>query len=32
MSPEERAYGEQLEPHRRAVHAHCYRMLGRKLE
>ena len=28
MSPEERAYGEQLEPHRRAHHAHCYRMLG----
>ena len=28
MSPEERAYGEQLEPHRRALHAHCYRMLG----
>jgi RNA polymerase sigma-70 factor, ECF subfamily len=21
-------YGEQIEPHRRALHAHCYRMLG----
>jgi RNA polymerase sigma-70 factor, ECF subfamily len=28
MSSDERAYGEQLEPHRRALHAHCYRMLG----
>jgi RNA polymerase sigma-70 factor, ECF subfamily len=28
MSPAERNYGEQLEPHRRALHAHCYRMLG----
>jgi RNA polymerase sigma-70 factor (ECF subfamily) len=28
MSPHERTYIEQLEPHRRALHAHCYRMLG----
>jgi RNA polymerase sigma-70 factor, ECF subfamily len=28
VSPGERSYGEQLEPHRRALHAHCYRMLG----
>jgi RNA polymerase sigma-70 factor, ECF subfamily len=28
MSSDERDYGEQLEPHRRALHAHCYRMLG----
>jgi RNA polymerase sigma-70 factor (ECF subfamily) len=28
MSPEERNYGEQLEPYRRALHGHCYRMLG----
>jgi RNA polymerase sigma-70 factor (ECF subfamily) len=28
MTSDERAYGEQLEPHRRALHAHCYRMLG----
>jgi RNA polymerase sigma-70 factor, ECF subfamily len=28
MSPAERNYGERLEPHRRALHAHCYRMLG----
>jgi RNA polymerase sigma-70 factor, ECF subfamily len=28
MSPAERNYGEQLEPHRGVLHAHCYRMLG----
>lgn len=28
MSPNERTYTEQLEPHRRALQAHCYRMLG----
>jgi RNA polymerase sigma-70 factor (ECF subfamily) len=25
---DERAYGELITPHRRALHAHCYRMLG----
>jgi RNA polymerase sigma-70 factor, ECF subfamily len=25
---DERAYGELVDPHRRALHAHCYRMLG----
>jgi RNA polymerase sigma-70 factor, ECF subfamily len=25
---DERAYGELVGPHRSAVHAHCYRMLG----
>jgi RNA polymerase sigma-70 factor (ECF subfamily) len=25
---DQRAYGELVEPHRGAVHAHCYRMLG----
>ncbi len=25
---DERAYGELISPHRRALHAHCYRMLG----
>jgi RNA polymerase sigma-70 factor (ECF subfamily) len=28
MSADQRTYGEQLEPHRRAIYAHCYRMLG----
>jgi RNA polymerase sigma-70 factor (ECF subfamily) len=28
MTADERIYSEQLEPHRRALHAHCYRMLG----
>jgi RNA polymerase sigma-70 factor (ECF subfamily) len=28
MSPGERAYSEELEPHRRVLLAHCYRMLG----
>src|SRR4029450_11716681 len=25
---DERAYGELVQPHRSALHAHCYRMLG----
>jgi RNA polymerase sigma-70 factor (ECF subfamily) len=28
MSADERTFSEQLEPHRRALHAHCYRMLA----
>ena len=28
MTADEHDYGEQLEPHRRALYAHCYRMLG----
>jgi RNA polymerase sigma-70 factor (ECF subfamily) len=28
MSADPQIYGEQLEPHRAALHAHCYRMLG----
>jgi RNA polymerase sigma-70 factor, ECF subfamily len=28
MSSDDQTYGQLLEPHRRALHAHCYRMLG----
>src|SRR3954468_7845082 len=28
VAGDETAYGELIEPHRTALHAHCYRMLG----